>query len=161
MLDAILFLFLSHVLLEPSLCLNHAFLSPQNIYVDEFNDIILKHLPGEEHMYCSFRHTQIKPYFTSTDIYYSADMVKELDPNPFDPMHSPDFLTLLTHTGVPHELHLKEGAICTIMRNMSIDKGLIKNSQVVVHALHDHFVEVQPLNVNSQLSDNAYPLPRI
>ncbi len=161
MLDAIQFLFPSHVLLEPSLCLNRAFLSPQNIYVDEFNDIILKDLPGEERMYSSFRHTQIKPYFTSADIYYSADMVKELDPNPFDPMHSPDFLTLLTHTGVPHELHLKEGAICTIMRNMSIDKGLIKNSQVVVHALHDHFVEVQPLNVNSQLSDNAYPLPRI
>ena len=89
-------------------------------------------------------------------------MVKEEDRNPFDDMQSPDYLALLTHAGVPpHELNLKKGAICTIMRNMSIDKGLIKNSRVVVHDLHERFIEVRPLDRNGNLSDAIYPLPRI
>lgn len=89
-------------------------------------------------------------------------MVKESDHDPFDVMHSPDFLNLLTHTGVPpHELHLKRGAICTIMHNMSLDKGLIKNSRVVIESLHDRFVEVRPLNTNGQLSHEVFPIPRI
>jgi hypothetical protein len=89
-------------------------------------------------------------------------MVKEANPDPFDPMQSPDYLALLTHTGIPpHELHLKVGAICTIMRNMSIEKGLVKNSRVVIRALHTRVVEVQTLNGNGNLSDEIFPLPRI
>jgi hypothetical protein len=90
-------------------------------------------------------------------------MVKEADTmDPFDPMHSQDFLSLLTHSGVPpHELHLKVGAICTIMRNMSIEKGLVKNSRVVIHSLHSRFVEVRTLQVDGNLSTEIFSLPRI
>jgi hypothetical protein len=89
-------------------------------------------------------------------------MVKEEDLDPFDNMHTPDFLALLTHSGVPpHELTLKPGAICTIMRNMSIEKGLVKNSRVLIQALHDRFVEVRPLDTNGKLLEKIYPIPRI
>ena len=32
------------------------------------------------------------------------------------------------------------------MRNMSLEKGLIKNARVAIEALHPRFVEVRPLN---------------
>ncbi|KAG2346273.1 hypothetical protein BDR05DRAFT_959900 [Suillus weaverae] len=38
--NAVDFLFPPHVLDDPTACLQRAFLSPRNIFVDEFNDII-------------------------------------------------------------------------------------------------------------------------
>ena len=73
-------------------------------------------------------------------------------------MKSSDFLSLLTHAGVPsHELYLKLGAVYTIMRNMSLEKGLIKNARLVIHAHHQRFVEVRPLDHNGSLSPTAFP----
>ena len=84
-----------------------------NYYVDEFNSTILDRLPGSAGTY-----------------YYTTDLVQENDPNdPFDFMNTSGSLSPLTQAGVPsHELHLKIGAVCTIMRNMSLEKGLIKNA---------------------------------
>jgi hypothetical protein len=45
--DARHFLFPPHILQNPFLALKRAFLSPLNIYVDEFNEMMLDHLPGE------------------------------------------------------------------------------------------------------------------
>lgn len=44
--EARLFLFPPDVLNNPFHALKRAFLSPRNVYVDEFNEIILHHLPG-------------------------------------------------------------------------------------------------------------------
>ncbi|KAG2341328.1 hypothetical protein BDR05DRAFT_965354, partial [Suillus weaverae] len=38
--DAVDFLFSPHVLDDPTACLQRAFLSPRNVFVDEFNDIM-------------------------------------------------------------------------------------------------------------------------
>ena len=45
--DARQFLFPPEILQNPFLALKRAFLSPRNIYVDEFNNSILQHLPGD------------------------------------------------------------------------------------------------------------------
>jgi hypothetical protein len=45
--DARQYLFPPEILQTPFLALKRAFLSPLNIYVDEFNDMILDHLPGQ------------------------------------------------------------------------------------------------------------------
>jgi hypothetical protein len=45
------FLFPSHVLRDPDICLQCAFLSPLNVYINEFNDKILDELPGDCHKY--------------------------------------------------------------------------------------------------------------
>jgi hypothetical protein len=45
--DAVDFLFPPHVLADPFTCLEHAFLSPRNAIVDEFNDFALNTLPGD------------------------------------------------------------------------------------------------------------------
>jgi hypothetical protein len=40
-----------------------------------------------------------------------------------------DYLALLTHNGIPfHELKFKEGWICSLMCNMSVQKGSVKNA---------------------------------
>lgn len=45
--DAKSFLFPLHILADARACLDRAFLSPRNIFVDEFNDLILESLPGD------------------------------------------------------------------------------------------------------------------
>ncbi|KAG1758140.1 PIF1-like helicase-domain-containing protein, partial [Suillus occidentalis] len=45
--DAIDFLFPPHILDDPASCIQRAFLSPLNVFVDEFNDIMLEALPGD------------------------------------------------------------------------------------------------------------------
>jgi hypothetical protein len=45
--DAVYFLFPPYVLADPFTCLEHAFLSPRNTFVDEFNDFVLNTLPGD------------------------------------------------------------------------------------------------------------------
>ncbi|KAG2737844.1 hypothetical protein P692DRAFT_20760702 [Suillus brevipes Sb2] len=54
---------------------------------------------------------------------------------------------MLTAPGVPpHRLDLKVNCICAIQRNLSVEKGLVRNARVRVTALHRRFVEVQLLN---------------
>ncbi|KAL6303922.1 hypothetical protein BKA93DRAFT_734305, partial [Sparassis latifolia] len=56
--QAIDFLFPPHVLDDPIECLNHAFLSPKNVVVDELNAAMLDMLSGE-HCKC---HTPYHPF---------------------------------------------------------------------------------------------------
>ncbi|KAL6303921.1 hypothetical protein BKA93DRAFT_734214 [Sparassis latifolia] len=61
------------------------------------------------------------------------------------------FLATANHHGVPqHELHLKVDAVCSLLRNVSVEKGLVKNICVVVHALHRCFIEIKLLKSSSQ-----------
>ena len=70
-----------------------------------------------------------------------------------------DLLAVLKEPGVPpHALHLKEGAMCSIMRNLSVDKGLVKNARVVIQKLLYHCVAVRLLQSDDQ---EVYHLPRI
>ena len=45
----------------------------------------------------------------------------------------------------PHELYLKVGSLCSIMRNLSIDCGLVKNVRVVIRRMLRHTIEVETL----------------
>ena len=75
---------------------------------------------------------------------------------------TPDYLAVLTHNGVPpHFLRLKKGCICTVMRNMSVRRGLVKNARVVVQELHRRFIEVQVINNRSNTLGETHCIPRI
>lgn len=70
-----------------------------------------------------------------------------------------DLLATLKEPGVPpHELRLKVGAVCSIMRNLAVDKGLVKNARVVIVALYTHCVAVNLVNASIK---EIYHLPRI
>ena len=67
-----------------------------------------------------------------TDHYYSADLIKEDGETPEQEV-TPDYLSVLTHNGIPpHLLQLKRGCVCSLMRNLSVHNGLVKNARVVV-----------------------------
>ncbi|KAN0085389.1 PIF1-like helicase domain containing protein [Elaphomyces granulatus] len=109
------FLFLEDDVYNASDVVDRAFLSPFNARVDGFNDLMLRHLPGEE------------------TTYFSQDVIKEMDSSSF---HIPsanerDLLSMLHEPGVPpHQLSLKVGSIASIMRNLCIERGLVKNARV-------------------------------
>jgi len=63
----------------------------------------------------------------------------------------------------PHELHLKESAICVLMRNLSLENGLVKNARVVIKKLLENFIEVELVqtSVYEESRRRTYHLPRI
>ncbi|KAE8237278.1 hypothetical protein A4X13_0g8847 [Tilletia indica] len=103
--DAMSFLFPPNVLSDPRRVVNRCFLTPLNVNVDEFNDMVSEHLPGVEH------------------VKYSYDSLKDVertDANAADIDAALATLSHLTHPGIPdHELRLKVGQICSILRNIN------------------------------------------
>jgi hypothetical protein len=64
-------------------------------------------------------------------VYYGADIVKEDKQLTAGHPKVPDFLAILSQNGISkHELRLKEGCICSLMLNMSVQKGLLKNARL-------------------------------
>jgi hypothetical protein len=133
------FLFPPNVLANPLASLKRAFLTPKNVNVDEFNNIVLDALPGDERSSIALHGSDV-PLTSLSDIFYSADTIKEDTERQHDEA-TPDYLSLQTHNGIPgHLLRLKRGCVCTIMRNLSIGNGLVKNAHVVIHNLHRRFI---------------------
>lgn len=124
---AVEFLFPPDILQDPEQCTQRAFLSPLNVFVDNFNNVVLEALPGDY------------------ESYFSSDVLKEADQAPPDaPEQTPDYLAMLSHPNTPpHRLDLKVNAICAVQRNISVEKGLVRNARVRITALHNRFVEVQ------------------
>ncbi|CAG8847046.1 27336_t:CDS:1, partial [Gigaspora margarita] len=79
------------------------------------------------------------------------DVVKENDEIINDhPVATPDYLTQLIYPGISnYKIHLKTGAICSIMQNISIDKGLVKNVHVIITNLHQRLIEIKVLKNNN------------
>jgi hypothetical protein len=142
--ECINFLYPHEVLQDPSACLHRAFLSPKNVFVDEFNATVLHELPRPARCY------------------YSCDNIKEDNDVEDRPDYTPDYLALLTHNGIPaHELLLKENCVCSLMRNLSVSKGLVKNAHVVVDRLHQRFAEIRLINSRTGLLSESHCIPRI
>jgi len=100
MYPAVDFLFPPHILNDPMACLFRAFLSPRNIFVDEFNDIMLDALPGDygERKY----NPTTKKMRNNTASYFSSDTLKEAEQNtPDEPEQTPKYLAMLTHPNTP------------------------------------------------------------
>ena len=107
------------------------------------------------------------------DIYYSFDKISEADnqlPNT-TPISATilDYLSLLLDLGIlPHELHLKPTMICSLARNLSIERGLVKNAHVIIERYEQHSIRVRLLHTHNTSNINnttehtpIIPLPRI
>ena len=145
--DAIHFLFPPSLLHDYQSLAKRSFLTPLNIHVDAFNTRMLELINGNVRTYHSF------------------DSVKEdeLSAGSAQPPEMTDFLSMATEPGIPsHTLRLKENSLCSLMRNISIDSGLVKNARVIVRRLLDHVVEVETLPSSSNAYHSAkFLLPRI
>jgi hypothetical protein len=106
----------------------------------------------------------ILPFLAET--YFSYDGVKEDGDRPIR-LHGDvlqDYLGTLFEPGIPpHRLQLKIGAICTIQRNLSTEKGLVKNARVIIRQLNRHSIKVAVLPRSNMTQDDLqeYPLSRI
>ncbi|KAJ6019739.1 hypothetical protein N7499_003178 [Penicillium canescens] len=112
------FLFPQDSVSTSAAAVQHALLSPFNARVDLFNKLILERLPGVQ--------------------------IKELDDSTFNlPTGAEaDLLSVLNEPGIPpHELSLKIGAVASVMRNLSIEKNLVKNVRVQVVNLLPNVVQ--------------------
>jgi len=77
---------------------------------------------------------------------------------------TPEFLHEIHEPGVPpHELRLMESAICVLMRNLTLEEGLVKNARVVIKKLLENVIEVELVGVEAARGANRkrYHLPRI
>jgi hypothetical protein len=73
-----------------------------------------------------------------------------------------EYLSLLRSPGTPdHILRLKVGTICSLCRNLSVEKGLVKNSRVKITRLFPMMVEVELLDSDLQREETVFCLPRI
>lgn len=104
-----------------------------------------------------------------TAIHHSFDSIVENDGAALDPMTRPaygaealdDFLAQITSRDAPdHDLHLKVGAVCSIMRNLSSAKGLVKNQRVVIIGVKARYIEVKLLHCGHR-PDVTHCIPRI
>lgn len=74
----------------------------------------------------------------------SADLVEEMQEGMLEYLH------LLNENGVPPSiLKLKTGCICSIMRNLSVEKGLVKNARVKLVDSRRNCVKVQLIDCGS------------
>ncbi|KAE8218337.1 hypothetical protein CF319_g7769, partial [Tilletia indica] len=137
--EACRFLFPPDVLEEPREAAKRAFLSPINVHVNAFNKDVLDRLPGDESTVRSF--DSVKGDVDDGDV----------------PLTAPEILNELNGSGTPaHDLRLKRGALCIIMRNLFPSKGLVRNCKVVVVAVRSRIVVVRKLG-----DAETFPLPRI
>ena len=55
---------------------------------------------------------------------------------------TPEFLNEIHEPGVPaDEMYLKESAICVLMRNLSLEEGLVKNARLSIKKLLENVIE--------------------
>src|ERR1700712_6006614 len=93
-------------------------------------------------------------------VYWSYDTVKEGSVPSLHGDVLADYLAMLAEPGIPpHRLCLKVGAICTVMRNLSLEKGLVKNTRVIIQQLQRYSVVVRVLSLNPALQTAPVTIP--
>lgn len=126
-------------------------LAPTNKQVDAYNDAILNRIEGDER------------------VCVAADTLKEVDEAGLTPTTSAlDYVMRNTPPGLPmHRLRVKIGGVYRLLRNLSQERGLVKNVRVVIVAATARLVTVRLLNpleenpVQYVNTDQAILLPRI
>ena len=114
--DLIDFVYPCHVVTDPISCLKRAILAPTNKQVDDFNKIVLGTISG------------------TARTYLAADSLKEVEEAGLTPPDSVlDYVARHTPPGMPpHSSTIKTNAIFRLLRNFSLDLGLVKNVRVVI-----------------------------
>jgi PIF1-like helicase len=95
--------------------------------------------------------------------YYASDSIKETDEaNLSQPLPILNYLSTKTLPGIPpYALHIKTNAYFCLLRNLSIDRGLVKNARVVTQHLGSRLIAVTPISIDSSTLSTEVLLPRI
>ena len=101
---------------QPLTCLARCILAPTNAQVDAYNDMILDRITG------------------SQETYFASDSLAESkDAGLLPPQSMLDYVADRTPIGLPpFKMKIKTNTIFRLLCNFSIDRGLVKNTRVVV-----------------------------
>jgi hypothetical protein len=123
------FVYPLNILNDPISCLKRAILAPTNKQIDAFNHTILNAIPG------------------TAKTYLAADSLKEVEEAGLTPPDSVlDYVAKHTPPGMPpHSLTIKTNAVFRLLRNFSLDLGLVKNVRVVVVDVGTRIITVRLL----------------
>lgn len=125
----------------------------RNDQVNRFNSVVIGRLEGDE-----------KRYFASDTISEANDLSGD------EELHDAgssllDYYAANNILGLPlFDLRLKVGALCRIMRNISVKEGLVKNTRVVVTDIGNHIITVKKIIMRdgaNVIGSTAILLPRI
>lgn len=124
---------------DPVSCAKRAILAPTNRQVDAYNEEIQQAVLGDSRTYLA------------------ADSLKEADDAnivpPADAHSLLDYAARRTPPGLPpHTLVIKINAVYRLLRNFSIEQGLVKNVRVVVTALGNRVITVRILRHDTSQS---------
>ncbi len=123
------FVYPQSVIEQPDACLCRAILAPTNVQIDRYNDCIINAVPGPLHTY------------------YAADSLKEATEAGLEPSSGIlDYATRQCPPGMPpYMLPIKINMVYCLVQNLSLDRGLTKNTHVIVVALRRHIITVRIL----------------
>lgn len=143
------FVYPAEILSNRVACLSRSILAPTNLQVDSYNETMLRKVDG------------------AARVYLWADSLKEVDDMG---LTDPDsiLVSVAKHTPaglLPHSLTVKVNGVFRLLRNFSVDRGLVKNVRVVVTHTGTRLITVRlfrgvaaPVN---RIDDEDILIPRI
>jgi ATP-dependent DNA helicase PIF1 len=124
-------------------------LAPKNIDVDEVNNVILKSLSEELHMYLSA--DSFAPTEEGANVAVGVSM---------DSLYLVEFLNILQFNGIAnHKLELKVGVPILLLRNLNQSIRLCNGTRLIVKRLGQHVIEAEIITGNNV--DKRVFIPRI
>jgi hypothetical protein len=146
--DVLNFVYPAHILADPLRCIKCSILAPTHRQVDQYNDTILKQIYGPQRTYMA------------------SDSLKEITAAGMAlPSSVLDYAAKQTPPGLPpHTLRIKIGGIYRLIRNFSVDRGLVKNARVIVSEMGNRLITVRLIHQrgdNLCTADEDFLIPRI
>ena len=144
---------------DPVACLRRCILAPTNAQVDHYNTAVLNLLPSP-----------FRQYHAADSLEEHSEVVEATNPvsnNP--PLPNPDavldYVRYRRPNGMPdYNLIVKIGGVYRLLRNLSIDMGLVKNVRVVVTGMGPKLIAIRILRTDAQTPETSNTdilLPRI
>jgi ATP-dependent DNA helicase PIF1 len=121
------FVYPSDVLADPLRCLKRSILAPTHRQVDAYNNTLLNRIYGAQRTYMA------------------SDSLKEVTAaGMISPDSVLDYAAKQTPPGLPpHTLQVKVNGIYRLIRNLSVDRGLVKNARVIVSEMGNRLITVR------------------
>ena len=157
--DIISFVYDQSVINDPTACLRRCILAPTNGQVDRYNTAVLDLLPSTSRQYLAA--ASLEEHTEAAEAVNSDPDVDSSLPNPDAIL---DYVRYRRPNGMPdYNLTVKVGGVYRLLRNFSIDLGLVKNTQVVVAGIGTKLITIRVLQ-STQIpgtNSNDILLPRI
>lgn len=143
--EVIDFVFPPDVLAHPHTAAKRAILAPTNRQIDSYNADVISMVNGHQ------------------QTYLAADSIKEVDDAD---LHTPDsLLDYALQRSIPgfpsHTLTVKTNGVYRLLRNFSLDRGLVKNARAVVTGTGQRLISVKLIDDHTGMGDDDILIPRI